>query len=154
MWLCLCHGSVSQCAIGACHSSVPQGMGMWQTLGLGHLGQLVHFLSSIIHHDGGFGEHGHLPPSIHTPYLQSMPSRQSIKFITWLLSSVILLDWLTNMRHAGYLRLSMKVQCQAMLWWLRCSPGPLHLSLPDKHYYSKHSLSRTQCEKVYDQSLS
>ena len=43
-------------------------MGMWQTLGLGHLGQLVHFLSSIIHHDGGFGEHGHLPPSTHTPY--------------------------------------------------------------------------------------
>ena len=68
MWLWLCHSSVSQCAIGACHSSVPQGMGMWQTLGLGHLGQLVHFLSSIIHHDGGFGEHGHLPPSTHTPY--------------------------------------------------------------------------------------
>ena len=27
--------------------TVPEGMGMWQTLGLGHLGQPLHFLSSI-----------------------------------------------------------------------------------------------------------
>ena len=32
--------------------SVAEGMGMWQTLGLGHLGQLLHFLSSINCDDG------------------------------------------------------------------------------------------------------
>ena len=32
--------------------SVPEGMGMWQTLGLGHLGQPPHFLSSINRDDG------------------------------------------------------------------------------------------------------